>query len=78
MSTESGLVYLYTKDPQPWLVDAWYFTALDFRTGKTVFKVLTGTGWGYDNHWAPITLGPDGTAYVGVLNGIVAVRDGPG
>jgi hypothetical protein len=78
LSTESGLVYLYTKDPQPWLVDAWYLTALDFGTGKTVFKVLTGTGWGYDNHWAPITLGPDGTAYVGVLNGIVAVRDGPG
>jgi hypothetical protein len=78
LSTQSGLLYFYTKDANPWLVDAWYLTALDFRTGKTVFKVLTGTGWGYDNHWAPVTLGPDGTAYVGVLSGIVAVADGEG
>jgi len=77
LSTESGLVYVYTKDESAWFVDAWYLTALDFRTGKTVFKALTGTGWGYDNNWAPITLGPDGTAYVGVLNGLVALRDGP-
>ena len=34
-----------------------------FRTGETVYGVLTGTGLGYDNHWAPVTIGPDGTAY---------------
>ncbi|MGW1882613.1 hypothetical protein [Streptomyces sp. NPDC001970] len=33
------------------------------------------TGPLYDNNWAPITIGPDCTAYVGVFNGIVAVRD---
>ena len=77
MSAGSGLLYVYTKEPQPWLIDAWYFTAIDFRTGETVFKILAGTGWGYDNHWAPITLGPDGTAYAGVLNGIISVRDAP-
>ncbi len=38
-------------------------------------RVLTGTGLGYNNNYAPITLGPDGTAYVGVLGGILAVRD---
>jgi hypothetical protein len=32
-------------------------------------------GLGYNNNYAPITLGPDGTAYVGVLGGILAVRD---
>ncbi|WP_408992859.1 hypothetical protein [Streptomyces sp. 1268] len=31
----------------------------------------------YDNNGAPITIGPDGTAYAGVFNGIVAVRDTP-
>jgi len=36
---------------------------------------LFGTGPAYDNNWAPITIGPDGTAYVVVFSGIVAVRD---
>lgn len=49
---------------------------MDFRTGERRWRQLTGTGPLYDNNWAPITLGPDGTAYVGVFNGIVAVRDG--
>ncbi len=39
-------------------------------------KQLVGTGVGYDNNWAPITLGPDGTACIGVFNGLAAVRDG--
>lgn len=34
-----------------------------------------GTGIDYDNNWAPITLGPDGTAYVGVFDGLTAVHD---
>ena len=55
--------------------DPWYLTALDARTGKRVWSVFTGTGLGYNNNYAPITLGPDGTAYVGVLGGLVAVRD---
>jgi hypothetical protein len=77
LSLGSGLVYLYTKAADaPRGVDAYYLTAVDFRTGATVFRILTGTGLGYDNNWAPITIGPDGTAYVGVLRGLVAVRDG--
>jgi hypothetical protein len=79
LSLGNGLVYLYTKDPHAarW-VDAYYFTALDFRTGETVYKILTGTGLAYDNNWAPITLGPDGTAYIGTVRGLIAIRDGTG
>lgn len=58
-------------------IDAWYLTAVDFRTGERRWRTLTGTGPAYDNNWAPITIGPDGTAYAGVFNGIVAVRDTP-
>ena len=32
-------------------------------------------GFGYNNNYAPITIGPDGTAYVGVLGGLVSFRD---
>ncbi|HET6856243.1 MAG TPA: hypothetical protein VFH94_03985 [Streptomyces sp.] len=75
LSTANGLLYFYAKEPNRLGIDAWYLTAVDFRTGQTRWKQLTGTGPAYDNNWAPITIGPDGAAYVGVFNGIVAVRD---
>ncbi|PRH80533.1 hypothetical protein C6N75_03760 [Streptomyces solincola] len=78
LSTANGLLYFYAKDPHPLGIDAWYLTAVDFRTGKERWRKLTGTGPLYDNNWAPITLGPDGTAYVGVFNGLLAVRDTEG
>jgi hypothetical protein len=75
LSAAAGLVYTYTKDPQPNNADAWYLTAIDFRTGRTVYKALGGEGFGHNNNYAPVTLGPDATAYVGVLGGLVALRD---
>ncbi|MDT0492362.1 hypothetical protein RM717_17780 [Streptomyces griseus] len=75
LSTANGLLYFYEKEPNVLGIDAWYLTAVDFRTGERRWRKLTGTGPAYDNNWAPITIGPDGTAYVGVFNGIVAVRD---
>ncbi len=79
VSTKTGLLYLYTKDPDPvnTTSDAWFWTAVDFRTGATVWKRLAGTGLQFNNHYAGIALGPKGspTAYVGTVGGIVAVRD---
>ena len=76
MSLASGLIYLYTKEPRDDRMDVWYFTAVDFDTGDTVFKVLTGTGIGYNNNYAPTILGPQGgTAYIGTLNGLISIRD---
>jgi hypothetical protein len=83
-SSATGLVYVYEhpaadevryKDgatpasPE----DPWYLTALDARTGQRVWSIFTGVGLGYNNNYAPITLGPDGTAYLGVLGGLVSV-----
>lgn len=76
MSLENGLIYTYTKEPDTEKNDAWYFTAIDFRTGETVFKQAAGTGYCYNSHYAGLYLGPDKTAYVGLLNGLVAIRDG--
>jgi hypothetical protein len=86
-SAGAGLVYVY-EHPSPGEVsyvgkrppavlsaDPWYLTALDVQTGQRVWMQLVGYGFGYNNHYAPITIGPDGTAYVGVLGGLVAVRD---
>jgi hypothetical protein len=76
VSLGAGLVYTYTKQPSSDGKDAWYFTALDFRNGRTVYKRLGGEGLGYNNNYAPVTIGPDGTAYVGVLGGLLELRDG--
>jgi hypothetical protein len=74
LSLTNGLVYVYTKDPGD-EDDPWYLTALDFETGRTVFKRLAGQGFGFNNNYAGVMLGPDGSAYVGVLGGVVMLRD---
>lgn len=85
-STATGLVYVYehpaadevhylSGEPATGPEDPWYLTALDARTGRRVWSVFTGVGLGYNNNYAPITLGPDATAYVGVLGGLLAVHD---
>jgi hypothetical protein len=75
LSIANGLIYAYTKDPG--MSDPWYWTAIDFRNGHTVYKQLAGTGSiGYNNNYAGVALGRNGTAYVGVLGGLVSMRDG--
>ena len=73
LSLANGLVYTYTKPAHP--SDPWYLTAIDFRTGATVYKRLAGTGLGFNNNYAPVSLGPDGSAYIGALGGLVLLRD---
>jgi hypothetical protein len=75
LSLRAGLVYTYTKPPRDDLADAWYLTAIDFDNGRTRWRALAGTGLGFNNNFAPVTIGPDGTAYVGVLGGIVRLAD---
>lgn len=78
-SLQTGLVYTFTKDPDRALptADVWSWTALDFRTGRLVWKRVAGTGGGYNNHYAGIALGPDGrSAYLGGIGGLMGIRDG--
>ncbi|HEX8856820.1 MAG TPA: hypothetical protein VF752_14580 [Thermoleophilaceae bacterium] len=78
LSLGAGLVYTYTKPPRDDGQDPWYFTALDFDTGKTVFKRLAGEGLGFNNNYAPVTIRPDSSAYVGTLGGLVRIYDTAG
>jgi hypothetical protein len=73
LSLGSGLFYTYTKDPGP--ADPWYWTAIDFRTGRVVFKRLAGAGTLFNNNYAGIAISSGGSAYLGVLGGIIAMRD---
>ena len=71
LSLANGLVYLYTKPKG--LPDAWYLTAVDFHTGRTVWRRLVGTGLLFNVHYAGLTIGPGGVLYSGVLGGTVAI-----
>jgi len=75
-SLGNGLVYAYTKPVRSDLIDAWYLTAIDIRTGRVAWSRLTGTGIQWNNHYAAIYLGPDGTLYVASVAGLVRLADG--
>jgi hypothetical protein len=76
LSTSTGLIYTYTRDPDPLLRQPWFWTAISARTGQTAFKVYAGNGLGFNNNYAGLAIGPTGTAYLGVTGGMIALRDG--
>jgi hypothetical protein len=71
----NGMLYLYSPTPAAGRVDAWYLTVVNWRTGRIVARIHTGDGLPFDNAWAPITLGPNGYAYVSCFGGLISVRD---
>ena len=74
LSLASGLAYFYTKPAG--LPERWYLTAVSFKTGRTVWKRLVGTGGGFNNNYAGLAISPRGVVYVGVLGGTVRLADG--
>ncbi|WP_341925367.1 hypothetical protein [Nocardioides psychrotolerans] len=87
LSRGSGLIYTYTHPaadevpmtgaiPGEIAPDAFFFTAIDARTGREVWSRYAGSNLGHNNNYAPVSLGPDGTAYVGVVGGLLRVVDG--
>ncbi len=76
LSTKTGLIYLYARRVDPrWQFYVWYWTAVDFRTGKTVWQRLAGTGRRYDFYLPNLAIGPKGIAYEDVFDGLLALRD---
>ena len=69
-STATGLVYAVTREwdtevghPGEYGLDVYYFSAIDFRTGRVVWKRLMGTGYNFDA-FGDLLIGPNGTAYM--------------
>ena len=69
LSLSNGLVYTYIKKKI-----GWHLAAVYFETGKLAFEAFTGLTSLVNCHYAGLCLGPDGTAYIGVIEGIVAVK----
>ena len=77
LSTKTQIVYAYTQDPGPTGGQVWSWVGIDARTGRTVFKQAAGEGLLANNNYAGLALGPGGTAYLGTIGGIRALRAGP-
>ncbi len=73
LSLANGLIYSYTLEIREGQHD-WYISAIAAATGDVAYKVLAGSGRGYDNHYASLFIGPNGTVYVPVWSGIVSLR----
>jgi hypothetical protein len=71
----NGLLYYYTFEQQPDGENAWYFLALDFVTGQPVYKRFIGLGQSFDINWGSPAIARDGTLYLGILEGILAIAD---
>jgi hypothetical protein len=76
LSLGNGLAYMYWRG-ETGLIPQWYLTAVDWRTGQTIYKKRTGAGLGYNNWAGALFLHPDGgLAYSTTIFGLAAVRDG--
>jgi len=76
LSTKTGLIYTYIAPKDPSGAQPWYWAAIDAKTGKEAWRKLAGTGLAYNNNYAGLSIGPDGTAYLGTFGGLQALRDG--
>jgi hypothetical protein len=76
LSAKTGLIYTYTRPPDPSGAEGYYWTAIDFRSGRTVWNRFAGAGLLFNNNYAGLALGPNGSAYLGVIGGMIALRDG--
>lgn len=74
-SWPQGLVYAWTKRPSLLGVSAWYLTALDVESGRSMWSVRTGTGMLSGSDHSRIAIGADTSAWIGTLAGLVRVRD---
>jgi hypothetical protein len=76
LSTKTGLIYAYTQNGGAPLTREWSWVAIDFYTGRRVFKKLEGVGPGYNNNYAGLAIGPTGRAYLGTVTGLAELRRG--
>ena len=75
VSRPQGLAYALTKRPSLLGVSAWYLTALDAESGRSMWSVRTGTGLLAGTDRSQVLLGAGGTAWLGTLSGLVRVSD---
>ncbi len=75
LSSGNGLIYQYALEQDTGWVNAWYLTAIDFHTGKLVWKHYTGSGKQWDNAMLTLSISTDGVLTAGTFGGLIMARD---
>jgi hypothetical protein len=83
LSTRTGLIYTVSREYDPSAVHqdgtkgayVYYWIALDFRTGETVWKKMAGSGDKFDSFYPALAIGPNKALYVGAYGGFMTIRD---
>lgn len=77
LSTVTGLVYGYSQDEAR--ADAgsyvWYFVAVDYRSGRVMWRQRAGAGGTKNDNFLPTSLGPNRTLYQAMPLGVTWMRD---
>lgn len=76
LSTKTGLIYTYSRPEDPLGDQGFFWTAIDYRTGKTAWMQYAGSGLTFNNNYAGLAIGPGGRAYLGTIGGIISLQDG--
>lgn len=76
-SSTTGLVYGYTQDVTRAAAGSyiWYFVAIDYRTGRIVWRQRAGAGSTKNDNRRPLFLGANGVLYQTVPLGLEWMRD---
>jgi hypothetical protein len=83
LSTKTGLIYTMARELDKNVViegkqlDVYYWIALDFQTGETVWKKMAGTGAMFDSFYPGMGIGPNGALFYGGYGGFMSIRDTP-
>ncbi|MDQ1427567.1 MAG: hypothetical protein QOK39_1043 [Acidimicrobiaceae bacterium] len=77
LSTTTGLVYGYTQDEGRAAAGryVWYFVAVDYRTGRVMWRQRSGAGGTKNDNRQPLVLGANGVLYQTLPLGLVWMRD---
>ncbi|KAF6822637.1 hypothetical protein CPLU01_11881 [Colletotrichum plurivorum] len=78
LSTSSGLFYTYVQEPElpSQGVYVCYIVALDWRSGKEIWRLKAGAGGVFNDNALAASIGPDGTFYQPVFGVTVTLKDG--
>lgn len=75
LATESGVIWGYGVDPDVDETDIFYLGAHDWETGDEIFRAYVGDGKPFDPITGQVHMHPDGSFFIGTLQGAVIMRD---
>ena len=75
LATASGVIWGWGADPDVTDTDLFYLTATSWEDGEEIFRTYIGDGRPFDPITGQVHLHPDGTVYLGAVQGVVAMRD---